>query len=74
VPYVIAYNDNIQLKIGKEIYYGSVNQKYETMALFRESNDFTQSVNTQRPIDETDLMIIEQDSLRSWQKQFTKLK
>jgi len=62
--------DAIQLKIGKEIYYGSVSQKYGIMSLSSES---AKSIKPQKPIDEIDLVLIEQDSLSSWQKQFIKL-
>jgi hypothetical protein len=59
--------DDIEIKIGKNIYYGSVSQKYERISLFS-------GVKPQKPIDEIDLILIEQDSLAFWQKEFIKLK
>jgi len=74
VAHVVADYDDIQLKIDKNIYYGSVGQKDESMTLINGSSDPTKSVKPQKPIDEIDLILIEQDSLSFWQKEFIKLK
>jgi hypothetical protein len=59
-------SSQIQVKIGKEIFYGSVSRDYPGMVLLR-------GVNSKKIMDETDLMTLESDSLRVWQKNFIKL-
>ena len=66
--------DDIQLTIGKGIFYGSVSQKYERMSLFSESSESAISVKPKKLIDEIDVILIEQDSLFLWYKEFIHLK
>ena len=65
---------SIQVIIDKDICYGTIGHNRERLLLFRDSNVPKTSVKPQKPIDEIDLILMEQDSLSFWQKDFKKIK